>query len=94
MDTKAEGRAARLSAVDELRQYAEGRVRHLNRGICPDAIAGHASRDPECPVCRALVRLASEAKRGHESKLLWPAYPGDEPVIHNALMKIREGDTL
>lgn len=61
MNTRAVNRDAERSAVDELRQYAEGRVRHLNRGICPDEVAGHASRDPQCPVCRALVRLNGDA---------------------------------
>ena len=40
-----------------------------------------------------LEQLADYGKRRAVPELLWPAYPGDEPVIHNALMKIREGDT-
>lgn len=37
-----------------LAAYAEGRIHHLNRGLCPDEVAGHSSRDPDCPVCAAL----------------------------------------
>ncbi|MFI8615378.1 hypothetical protein ACIGHN_07705 [Acidovorax sp. NPDC077693] len=38
-----------------------------------------------------LSELARYGKHHEERALLWPAYPGDEPVIHNALMKTLEG---
>lgn len=38
-----------------------------------------------------LSELARYGKHQAEPELLWPAYPGDEPVIHNALMKTLEG---
>lgn len=38
-----------------LRAYAENRISHLNRGICPDWICGFDRRDPDCPVCQALA---------------------------------------
>lgn len=34
--------------------HTEGRIHHANSGRCPDALVGHDSRDPNCPVCRAL----------------------------------------
>jgi len=40
---------------DMLRAHAEGRVTHINNGLCPDIIEGHDTRDPECPVCQALL---------------------------------------
>lgn len=43
--------------VTVLRDLAEGRLTHLYRGSCPDAIEGPAARDPACPVCRALMAL-------------------------------------
>lgn len=35
----------------------------------------------------------SDPTQGDEPKLLWEAYPGDEPVIHNALVQILGGAT-
>ncbi|MGI0560466.1 hypothetical protein ACRCOZ_28955 [Pseudomonas aeruginosa] len=43
------------SALDTLRRFATGNVKHLNNGLCPDAFEGHEARDPDCPVCRALL---------------------------------------
>lgn len=48
--------------VTVLRDLAEGRLTHLYRGRCPDAIEGPAARDPACPVCRALLALAPPAR--------------------------------
>ena len=44
-----------------LRDYAEGRIHHLNRGSCPDPIEGHNSRDHQCEVCAALSSTAAPA---------------------------------
>lgn len=37
--------------------HAEGCVSHVNNGLCPDQVEGHQTRDPECPVCQALLSL-------------------------------------
>ena len=55
-----QARAAKAPAApqgdgDMLRAHAEGRVTHINNGLCPDIIEGHDTRDPECPVCQALL---------------------------------------
>ncbi|HHK3786362.1 TPA: hypothetical protein ACQTX0_006566 [Pseudomonas aeruginosa] len=47
------------SALDTLRRFATGNVKHLNNGLCPDAFEGHEARDPDCPVCRALLDTES-----------------------------------
>ncbi|HHM9413759.1 TPA: hypothetical protein ACRMRY_003877 [Pseudomonas aeruginosa] len=47
------------SALDTLRKAASGEVKHLNNGLCPDDIEGHEARDPDCPVCRALLDTES-----------------------------------
>ncbi|HCW0208308.1 TPA: hypothetical protein OW314_006110 [Pseudomonas aeruginosa] len=47
------------SALDTLRKAASGEVKHLNNGLCPDAFEGHEARDPDCPVCRALLDTES-----------------------------------
>ncbi|HCK0492060.1 TPA: hypothetical protein NH982_001736 [Pseudomonas aeruginosa] len=47
------------SALDTLRKAASGKVKHLNNGLCPDDIEGHEARDPDCPVCRALLDTES-----------------------------------
>ncbi|HGN1450904.1 TPA: hypothetical protein ACKRP6_005215 [Pseudomonas aeruginosa] len=47
------------SALDTLRKAASGEVKHLNNGLCPDDIEGHEARDPDCPVCRALLATES-----------------------------------
>lgn len=33
---------------------AQQRAVHIYQGACPDETTGPASRDPECPACRAL----------------------------------------
>lgn len=35
--------------------HAEGWLNHINNGRCPDSIEGSETRDPECPVCQALI---------------------------------------
>ncbi|MGG4645992.1 hypothetical protein [Pseudomonas aeruginosa] len=49
------------SALDTLRKAASGEVKHLNNGLCPDDIEGHEARDPDCPVCRALIETGKES---------------------------------
>jgi len=56
-----------------LREYAEGRIDHAGDGLCPDAIEGHGSRDPDCPVCRALDAAAP--------------VPADAQAIRNAVLE-------
>ena len=41
-------------AMHVLVAHAEGRARHLFNGQCPDAVEGHAARDPQCLVCQSL----------------------------------------
>ncbi|MFG9198640.1 hypothetical protein ACEPX9_00790 [Pseudomonas aeruginosa] len=53
------GLAVSESALDTLRKAASGEVKHLNNGLCPDDIDGHEARDPDCPVCRALLDTES-----------------------------------
>lgn len=43
------------SDVQTLIDYAKGRTNHVRKGLCPDEIEGHDTRDPACPVCRALI---------------------------------------
>ncbi|HCF3534151.1 TPA: hypothetical protein ACL1QT_004804 [Pseudomonas aeruginosa] len=52
------------SALDTLRKAASGEVKHLNNGLCPDDIEGHEARDPDCPVCRALIETGKENGNG------------------------------
>ncbi|HID7911716.1 TPA: hypothetical protein ACXIEY_003352 [Pseudomonas aeruginosa] len=47
------------SALDTLRRSATGKVKHMNNGLCPDCLEGHEARDPDCPVCRALLDTES-----------------------------------
>jgi len=54
-DLPAPQPAAPQGDGDMLRAHAEGRVTHINNGLCPDIIEGHDTRDPECPVCQALL---------------------------------------
>lgn len=35
---------------------------HIYQGLCPDETTGAASRDPECPACRALDAASSSAR--------------------------------
>lgn len=45
------------SAVGVLQKAASGEVVHLYRGLCPDGVEGHDTRDPDCNVCRALMTM-------------------------------------
>lgn len=44
-----------------LRMVATNQMRHLYNGLCPDDVAGHDSRDPACPVCKAIGPARTEA---------------------------------
>lgn len=47
--------AVDLGPVRVLADHAAGRINHANNGLCPDEVEGHDTRDPDCPVCRALI---------------------------------------
>ncbi|HFS0754879.1 TPA: hypothetical protein ACHYZ8_005007 [Pseudomonas aeruginosa] len=49
------------SALETLRRFATGKVKHMNNGLCPDDLEGHDARDPDCPVCRALIETGKES---------------------------------
>ncbi|HCW1005730.1 hypothetical protein [Pseudomonas aeruginosa] len=55
------GLTVSASALDTLRRFATGEVGHLNNGHCPDDLEGHEARDPDCPVCRALIETGKES---------------------------------
>ncbi|WCX80416.1 hypothetical protein KK211_17980 [Pseudomonas aeruginosa] len=52
------------SALETLRRFATGKVKHMNNGLCPDDLEGHDARDPDCPVCRALIETGKENGNG------------------------------
>lgn len=70
-----------MAEHDILRAFAEGRMHHLNRGICPDQIAGHQSRDPDCPVCQA---LSAPLPAGAQQAVALAALDalGDDAAVH------------
>ena len=45
---------AQPAGVQMLIDFATGLVHHIDAGGCPDFLEGHNSRDPDCPVCRAI----------------------------------------
>lgn len=45
-----------------LLDVATGKIPHFFAGICPDAISGSNSRDPECPACRVIAAAESAPK--------------------------------
>ncbi len=59
--SRLNGMTVSESALDTLRKAASGEVMHLNNGLCPDDIEGHEARDPDCPVCRALIETGKES---------------------------------
>ncbi|MBG5700389.1 hypothetical protein GHT69_19910 [Pseudomonas aeruginosa] len=59
--SRLNGMTVSESALDTLRRFAIGKVMHLNNGLCPDAFEGHEARDPDCPVCRALIETGKES---------------------------------
>ena len=54
----------REKAIAILIACAERRdeIVHANNGLCPDALEGHGSRDPECVVCQALMVFDKETR--------------------------------
>lgn len=57
----AQAEPADTEVLEVLRAFAEGRINHLNHGLCPGIIAGRGSRDRECRVCQALDGAAPAA---------------------------------
>lgn len=43
-----------------LARVADGTVPHVFNGMCPDAVEGHDSRDPDCPACQALILFSGQ----------------------------------
>lgn len=41
--------------LKQLIDIGAGKLRHLYRGQCPDPVAGHQTRDDECPACQVLA---------------------------------------
>lgn len=58
------GLTVSASALDTLRRFATGEVRHQNNGLCPDELEGRETRDPNCSVCRALIETDKENGNG------------------------------
>lgn len=58
------GKTVSASALDTLRRFATGEVRHQNNGLCPDELEGRETRDPNCSVCRALIETDKENGNG------------------------------
>lgn len=58
------GKTVSASALDTLRRFATGEVKHLNNGHCPDDLEGRETRDPNCSVCRALIETEKENGNG------------------------------
>lgn len=48
------GEMKRDKAISVLVAHARGIVSHNYTGDCPDTVEGPDSRDPHCPVCRAI----------------------------------------
>ena len=58
----AEGAALAGEVIRDLIAVATGQVEHVYHGRCPDKIEGHATRDHECPACRAITAAEQLAK--------------------------------
>lgn len=48
---------AEVEGLRALGAHAEGKISHINRGLCPDEIEGCKARDPNCEVCSALTAM-------------------------------------
>jgi hypothetical protein len=50
---------------------------HIYQGLCPDAVTGEESRDPECPACRAL-----QLQHRHDELVIATAWrsPDEHPI--------------
>lgn len=46
--------------VAALASVATGALSHRYHGGCPDEVAGFEARDPDCPACQVLIRLADK----------------------------------
>ena len=57
---EAHGLKARIAKLERLLAVIrEPRKEHDYQGLCPDSVNGWQSRDPACPECQRLVRLAN-----------------------------------
>lgn len=55
---KAAARADKAEAnMQSLTAIADGRIRHVFNGSCPDPVEGPSVRDDECPACKILSAL-------------------------------------
>lgn len=48
--------------IQDLVDVGAGKLAHLYRGRCPDAIEGSAIRDRGCPACKVLIAGSKAAK--------------------------------
>ena len=54
--SKTPEKTAQMEIMQGLADIATGKISHVYRGICPDALEGHDKRDDECPACKILMR--------------------------------------
>lgn len=71
-----------VANLSTLFEHAKGVVNHAFAGQCPDLSEGLDVRDPDCPVCQALINITN-AQAGLPVALA-PA-PTIPPVIREAL---------
>ena len=77
------------SALAVLRAHAEARVHHVYNGLCPEEAGLHDSRDPECPVCAALVGIMPSASEAPAISLLAPNHRGMRVDYTGLLKQVR-----
>lgn len=71
---------AQSPAVSVLCEFAEGRISHLYQGNCPEVVSGHDSRDPDCPVCRAIDATRAGTADAQPSTVSQAAPQKDEAI--------------
>jgi hypothetical protein len=45
-----------IEILNDLASIADGRIKHVFNGSCPDEVEGHTVRDEDCPACQVLKR--------------------------------------
>ena len=80
------------TAWETLRDFAEGRIEHINAGSCPDCIEGFGQRDIQCPVCRALDESAGAAPAAvaPQGVAAWMTPEGDRAVTEATMAGARK----
>jgi len=54
--------------IQDLVDVGTGKLKHLYRGRCPDAVEGQQARDSGCPACKVLIAGVNAVKEQEKKR--------------------------